>query len=181
VKIYTKTGDDGSTGLFGGQRVGKDDRRVAAYGEVDELNALVGRARTMAEARSPLQALLQKVQRDLFVLGAQLADPTAKVASRRAKAGLDAAGARRLEQAIDRGEAKLPALKSFILPGGSPLAAELHLCRAVCRRAERAIVALHHAEPIDPRILAYVNRLSDLFFVLARAANQAAGRADEPW
>jgi cob(I)alamin adenosyltransferase len=181
MKIYTKTGDDGSTGLLGGKRVMKDDARVAAYGEVDELNAALGVVRAHDEADAPLKALLGQVQRDLFALGAQLADPTARVASRKAKSGLEGVSTRRLERAIDREEARLPPLKAFILPGGSPLAAELHLCRAVCRRAERAIASLHRETAVDRRILEYVNRLSDLLFVLARAANRRAGRSEEPW
>jgi cob(I)alamin adenosyltransferase len=181
VKIYTRTGDDGSTGLLGGKRVAKDDLRVAAYGDVDELNAFVGRARAHTGATRAVDSLLGQVQRDLFALGAQLADPTARVANRRAKSGLAAVSTLRLEKAIDRAEAGLPPLTAFVLPGGSALAAELHLCRAVCRRAERAIVALHRGEPVDPRILRYVNRLSDLLFVLARQANHEADHSEERW
>jgi cob(I)alamin adenosyltransferase len=181
VKIYTKTGDDGSTGLLGGKRVAKDDLRVAAYGDVDELNAALGRVRAHEEAKAPLRALLGQVQRDLFALGAQLADPTAKVANRKAKSGLKGVSTQRLERAIDRQEAQLEPLKAFILPGGSALAAELHLSRAVCRRAERAIVSLNRDAPLDKRILEYMNRLSDLLFVLARGANRRAGRSEEPW
>lgn len=179
MKIYTKTGDDGTTGLLGGTRVPKDHLRVAAYGEVDELNALVGVAR--AQASGSLAPLLGHLQRDLFALGAQLADPTAKVASRKAKATVGAAQTRRLERAIDKAEAQLPALTSFILPGGTSLGAHLHLARTVCRRAERAIVILNRDTPLDPRLLVYVNRLSDLLFVLARAANHAAGRREDRW
>jgi cob(I)alamin adenosyltransferase len=181
MKIYTKTGDDGSTGLLGGKRVAKDDARVAAYGEVDELNALLGVVRADVTAGARLQSLLAQIQRDLFALGAQLADPTGKVVSRRAKASLKAANTRRIERAIDRAEAHLPPLTAFILPGGTPLAAQLHLCRAVCRRAERAMVALHRRTPLDPGALRYVNRLSDLLFMLAREANHRAGAAEERW
>lgn len=179
MKIYTKTGDDGTTGLLGGTRVPKDHLRVAAYGDVDELNALVGVAK--AQANGSLARLLGHIQRDLFALGAQLADPTAKVASRRAKATVGAGQTRRLERAIDKAEADLPALTSFILPGGTPLGAHLHLARTVCRRAERAIVTLNRDTPLDPRLLVYANRLSDLLFVLARAANHAAGLREDRW
>jgi cob(I)alamin adenosyltransferase len=192
VKIYTKTGDDGSTGLLGGTRVPKDHLRVAAYGDVDELNALLGVVKAAAEAggaaearagrrRSGLVALLGHIQRDLFALGAQLADPTAKVASRKAKAAVRRTHTRRLEKAIDAAQAGLPALSSFILPGGTLLGAHLHLARTVCRRAERAMVTLHRDTPLDSELLEYVNRLSDLLFVLARAANHGAGRVEDRW
>ena len=179
MKIYTKTGDDGTTGLLGGARVPKDHLRVAAYGDVDELNALLGVVK--AQANGSLARLLGQVQRDLFALGAQLADPTALVARRKAKATVGAAQTRRLERAIDKAEADLPALTSFILPGGTSLGAHLHLARTVCRRAERAIVTLNRVTRVDPRHLRYVNRLSDLLFVLARAVNHAAGRGEDRW
>lgn len=179
MKIYTKKGDDGNTGLLGGQRVPKDHLRVAAYGEVDELNALVGLVRT--GATGPLDALLGQVQRDLLALGAQLADPTARLASRKAKAAISAAHTRRLERAIDKAEKSLLPLTAFILPGGAPLAAQLHLARTVCRRAERAMVTLDRDTPLDPNLVVYVNRLSDLLFVLAREANRKAGRSEETW
>ena len=179
MKIYTKTGDNGTTGLLGGTRVPKDHLRVAAYGDVDELNALLGLVK--AEADGSLARLLGQIQRDLFALGAQLADPTARVASRKAKATVGAAQTRRLERAIDRAEAGLPALTAFILPGGTSLGAHLHLARTVCRRAERAVITLNRDTPLDPRLLEYVNRLSDLLFVLARAANHAAGQGEDRW
>ena len=179
MKIYTKTGDDGTTGLLGGTRVPKDHLRVAAYGDIDELNALLGLAKT--EAAGALAALLGQIQRDLFALGAQLADPTSKVASRKAKAAVGARQTARLERAIDRAETGLPPLTAFILPGGTPLGARLHLARTVCRRAERAIITLHRDTPISPRVLEYVNRLSDLLFVLAREANHRAGGAEDRW
>jgi cob(I)alamin adenosyltransferase len=180
MKIYTRTGDRGTTALLGGIRVPKDHPRVAAYGDVDELNALLGVVRA-ADGDPGLTALLGRVQRDLFALGAHLADPTTSVARRRAKAAIGAAQTRRLERAIDRAEARLPRLRSFVLPGGTPLGAHLHLARTVCRRAERSLVALHRDEPLDPRLLEYLNRLSDLLFVLARAANQRAGRREDLW
>ena len=179
MKIYTKTGDDGTTGLLGGTRVPKDHLRVAAYGDVDELNALLGVVK--GEADGSLARLLAHIQRDLFALGAQLADPTARLARRKAKATVGAAQTRRLERAIDKAEADLPALAFFILPGGTSLGAHLHLARTVCRRAERAVITLHRDTPLDRHLLEYVNRLSDLLFVLARAANQAAGRGEDRW
>ena len=179
MKIYTKTGDNGTTGLLGGTRVPKDHLRVAAYGDVDELNALLGLVK--AEADGPLARLLGQIQRDLFALGAQLADPTARVASRKAKASVGAAQTKRLERAIDKAEAGLPPLTAFILPGGTSLGAHLHLARTVCRRAERAVITLNRDTPLDPRLLEYVNRLSDLLFVLARAANHAAGQGEDRW
>jgi cob(I)alamin adenosyltransferase len=189
MKIYTKTGDDGSTGLLGGTRVPKDHLRVAAYGDVDELNALLGVVKASAAAEgaggpargAALSALLGRIQRELFALGAQLADPTSKVASRKTKARIRLAHTRRLEKAIDAAEKGLPALTAFILPGGTPLGAHLHLARTVCRRAERAMVTLHRDTPLDPRLLEYLNRLSDLLFVLARAANHHASRREDRW
>ena len=180
MKIYTKTGDDGSTGLLGNRRVPKDHIRVMAYGEVDELNAVLGVAKTLA-GRGPLTALLHRIQRDLFALGAQLADPTTKVVARRAKAKVGASAIKRLERAIDVREKRLPPLTAFILPGGTPLGAELHFARTVCRRAERAIVSLHRLSPLDQHLLQYANRLSDLLFVLARDANHGSGIAEDPW
>ena len=179
MKIYTKTGDNGTTGLLGGTRVPKDHLRVAAYGDVDELNALLGLVKS--EAEGSLSRLLGQIQRDLFALGAQLADPSARVARRKAKATVGAAQTRRLERAIDKAEAGLPALTAFILPGGTSLGAHLHLARTVCRRAERAVITLNRDSPLDPRLLEYVNRLSDLLFVLARAANHAAGQGEDRW
>jgi cob(I)alamin adenosyltransferase len=180
VKIYTKTGDAGETGLVGGARVSKHDPRVAAYGEVDELNAALGVVRAV-QPEPALDKLLLEIQRDLFALGAQLADPTASIGEKKAKAALTPGRVARLEGAIDEREAQLPPLRAFILPGGSPLAAQLHLARGVCRRAERAISALAAAQPLDPLLLVYVNRLSDLLFVLARRANQRDGVAEEQW
>jgi cob(I)alamin adenosyltransferase len=180
VKIYTRTGDAGQTALLGGARVRKDDLRVAAYGDVDETNAVLG----LALAEEPVgddAALLRSLQRDLFALGARLADPTAAVADAREKSVLGAADVERLERAIDERQARLPALTAFILPGGSRAGALLHLARTVCRRAERSMVALDRTHPLQPELLAYVNRLSDLLFVLARAANQRAGSAEERW
>ena len=158
----------------------KDHPRVAAYGDVDELNAVVGVV--LAHSDDPaLNRLLQRVQRDLFALGAQLADPRAVIGKKRAKAAFAAAKVRKLEKEIDSRQAEMEPLRAFILPGGSPLGAFLHLARGVCRRAERSIVALDRGERIDPALLAYVNRLSDLLFVLARYENQRSGRSEHRW
>jgi len=180
VKIYTRTGDAGQTALLGGTRVSKDDQRVAAYGDVDELNALLGAVLAHGPGGAAA-AVLHQVQRDLFALGAQLADPTTVVAARREKAALTEAHVERLEQAIDAAQERLPPLTAFILPGGAPAGALLHLARTVCRRAERALVTLHRAQPLDAVLLAYVNRLSDLLFVLARSVNHGQGRSEERW
>jgi len=180
VKIYTRGGDRGETGLSGGARVGKDDPRVAAYGDVDELNAVLGRARAESGA-GELDVVLAGVQRDLFAIGARLADPGAVVVGRKAKAALTDEQVEALERAIDVREADLPALQAFILPGGTPLGAHLHFARTVCRRAERAVVMLARAEAVDPVVLAYLNRLSDLLFVLARHENHARGVPEDQW
>ena len=178
VKIYTRTGDTGETSLFSGDRARKDDPRVDAYGEIDELNAWLGLVRA-----SPLDAELNgelvQLQRDLFALGAQLADPADKLAPRVTKAVLSDTDVTRLEQLIDRLDAELAPLRRFILAGGTPAGASLHVARTVCRRAERRLVALD--PPIDPVLLRYVNRLSDLLFVLARAANHRGSVPETEW
>lgn len=179
MKIYTRAGDLGETSLLGGTRVPKDHLRVVAYGDVDETNASLGAVRALAEA--PLERLLLALQKDLFAIGAQLADPTHKVAARRAKAAVTSAHVRRLEKAIDVREGGLPALRSFVLPGGTPTAALLHQARTVCRRAERSVVTLAREADVDPRIIVYLNRLSDLLFVLARSENHRAGLAEDRW
>ena len=177
MKIYTKAGDTGETSLLGGGRVPKDHVRVAAYGDVDETNAAIGVVRALAQP--PLDQLLFGVQKDLFAIGAQLADPTQKVAARRAKAAITAAHVRRLEKAIDARQERLPPLRSFVLPGGTPTASLLHQARTVCRRAERSVVTLARGGHVDAQIVAYLNRLSDLLFVLARFDNHRGG-VDEP-
>ena len=178
MKIYTRTGDAGETSLFDGTRARKDDARVDAYGEVDELNAWLGFVRA-----SPLDPTLDEeliaLQRDLFALGAQLADPSDRLAPRVTKAVIDDAHIVRLEELIDRLEEELPPLRRFILAGGTSAGAALHVARTVCRRAERRIVALD--PPIDPILLRYVNRLSDLLFVLARVINHRAGVTETEW
>jgi len=181
VKLYTKGGDGGDTGLFGGPRVPKDDVRVRAYGEVDELNAQLGFVLTVDPGDFE-RALLETVQRDLFTIGAELAAPDpASVAKGLPDPLLGPRETEALERAIDRHDASLPGLRSFILPGGGAKAAALHVTRTVCRRAERAVVALAGQAPVSPAILAYLNRLSDLLFVLARAANARAGHPDITW
>jgi cob(I)alamin adenosyltransferase len=178
VKIYTRTGDAGETSLFDGTRARKNDARVDAYGDVDELSAWLGLAR--ATATDPFLAdELVHLQRDLFAFAAQLADPADKIAARVTKAMLTDAATARLEQLIDRLETELPPLRRFIFAGGAPAGAALHVARTVCRRAERRIVALD--PPVDPVLLRYVNRLSDLLFVLARTANHRAAVPEIEW
>ena len=178
MKIYTRTGDAGETSLFDGTRVKKHDGRVDAYGEVDETNAWIGLARA-SRLDADLDADLVRIQRDLFALGAQLADPADKIAARVTKATIGDADVARLEGVIDRLETGLPPLRRFILAGGTPSGAALHVARTVCRRAERRMVALQ--PPVDPVLLRYVNRLSDLLFVLARAVNHRAGVPETEW
>ncbi|MBX3275251.1 MAG: cob(I)yrinic acid a,c-diamide adenosyltransferase [Sandaracinaceae bacterium] len=176
MKIYTKQGDAGETGLFGGTRVSKASARVAAYGDVDELNSTLGVARA-AGLDADVDALLASIQSELFELGAELAARPGK------DVGLPPIGdaqVEALERAIDRAEEELAPLASFILPGGSLAAAHLHVARTVCRRAERAIVGLGEGQA-RPEVLRYVNRLSDLLFVLARLANHRRGVVDVPW
>jgi cob(I)alamin adenosyltransferase len=179
MKIYTKTGDRGDTGLFGGPRVSKDAPRIEAYGTVDELNSVLGLVRTLLEP-GDVDALVERIQNELFSLGAQLATPN-PTAHQTALIGSSQIAA--LEMAIDRYEAGLEPLRQFILPGGTPTAAQLHLARTVCRRAERRLVTLvsASAEPIAEELVIYLNRLSDLLFVLAREVNRAAGQVDVPW
>lgn len=179
LKIYTKTGDDGTTGLIGALRVRKDDPRIDAYGTVDELNAVLGGVR--AQAIDPeIDALLTGVQNELFVVGSALADPNPAGPFHNAVTTLQVIG---LEERIDAFEAELPNLTRFILPGGSAVAAQLHLARTVCRRAERQVVELMQVpgEHVPETLLIYLNRLSDALFVLARAANHRAGVADVLW
>ncbi len=179
MKIYTKSGDGGETGLFGGGRVRKSEARVEAYGEVDEANAAIGAARA-ALSDPELDAELGRVQAELFTIGAELASPHG-AAARGAVPAIDPSWASRLEQAMDRWDAELPELRSFVLPGGTAGAAALHLARCVCRRAERRVVALADQVEVDPGALVYLNRLSDLLFVAARVANLRSGRAETSW
>lgn len=178
MKIYTKTGDEGETGLFGGLRVGKDDPRVQVYGSVDELNAALGLTRS---ASSPEQsAELARLQSDLFVVGAELACAPGQTEKLRLRL-IDTSDLDRLERWIDRVEDELPKLTSFILPGGSEAAARLHLARAICRRAEREFYSVYRRGELRLELGVYLNRLSDLLFVLARQANAAIGVPDVPW
>jgi len=179
MRIYTKTGDAGETGLFDGTRVSKADPRVEAYGDVDELNAWLGVARAQGVAPDIGDSLVQ-IQRDLFAMGALLADPRHRIAARVEKATLGDHDIARLERTIDNLEVTLPAIRRFILAGGSPAGAMLHLARTVCRRAERRVVSLG-PDAVDPVVVKYLNRLSDLLFVMARAANSRAGLNEIEW
>ncbi len=180
MKLYTKAGDDGTTGLFGGGRILKASARVEAYGTVDETNAVIGVARAIP-LDPVIDAVLAPIQADLFTLGAELACVPGKE-GKLAMTPIGEADIARLERAIDDADAVCPPLKSFVLPGGSPGAAALHVARTVCRRAERAVLALGSADaPARREVIIYLNRLSDLLFALARRANVAAGVADVPW
>lgn len=179
MKIYTRTGDAGSTALFGGERVSKTSSRVSAYGSVDEANAHLGVARTQLDAVD-LDRLLGDLQKDLFDVGADLATPeTASV--REALRAIGEADVTRLERWIDRLDGELAPLKRFVLPGGDPAAATLHVARAVVRRAERDVIAVADAEPVNLHAAVYLNRLSDLLFVLARVVNARHGVAEAKW
>jgi cob(I)alamin adenosyltransferase len=183
VKIYTKTGDSGSTGLFGGGRVAKSHPRVEAYGDVDELNATIGFARAI-EQMTRVDEVLVPIQRDLFAIGALLATPDReKMQQHLTKARIDDQRVIELEHAIDDGDRELEPLRAFIVPGGTPKAAALHVARTVCRRAERRVVALSELEPeaIPGLVIVYLNRLSDLLFTLARVANHRAGAGEVTW
>lgn len=181
MKIYTRTGDDGETALFGGGRVPKNHIRVTAYGEVDELNSILGWTLTQYCSDST-SARLRTVQHDLFTLGADLATPPSAEGRRRPETpALPSGRIAEMEAWIDEMEAGLQPLKEFILPGGIAAAAALHVARSVCRRAERAVVALAAAESVDPVILRYLNRLSDLLFVCARFENTRMAKYDTPW
>ncbi len=181
MKIYTRTGDEGSTGLFGGGRVPKDDPRVVAYGDVDELNAVIGMARAI-EIMPRIDEVLVPVQRDLFAIGALLATPDReKMAQHLEKARIDDGRIAELERAIDEGDAELEPLRAFIVPGGTPKSAALHVARTVCRRAERNVVSLQHKVELPPLAVIYLNRLSDLLFTLARVANRRAGAGEVTW
>jgi cob(I)alamin adenosyltransferase len=182
MRIYTKTGDKGDTGLFGGGRVGKHHPRVEAYGEIDELNAVLGMARAV-EMMPRIDEVLVPVQRDLFGLGALLATPDReKMEKQLQKARIDDERIAQLERAIDAAESELEPLAAFVLPGGTPKAAALHVARTVCRRAERRVVALRETDDdVPPLVTIYLNRLSDLLFVLARLANRRAGAGEVTW
>jgi cob(I)alamin adenosyltransferase len=181
VKIYTKTGDRGDTGLFGGGRVPKHHPRVSAYGDVDELNSFLALARA-TEPLPRIDDVILAVQRDLLAIGALLATPNPeKMREHLAKARIDDKRIHELERAIDDGDLEIEPLKAFIIPGGTQKAALLHVCRTVCRRAERSVVSLQETESIPELAIVYLNRLSDLLFTLARVANAQAGSVEETW
>jgi cob(I)alamin adenosyltransferase len=177
MKIYTRTGDDGTTGLFSGARVEKTSSRIEAHGSIDELNSALGIARA-ALPHPDVDVLLVTVQRQLFAAGADLATPLEAKAAIPRIAPTDTAW---LETEIDKMTAALPPLREFILPGGTPAATHIHLSRAICRRAERDVLRLSAGEAINGELPVYVNRLSDFLFTLARFENHLAGRAEEPW
>jgi cob(I)alamin adenosyltransferase len=181
MKIYTKTGDQGETGLFGGGRVSKDHPRVAAYGDVDELNSIIGVIRTTEPAEF-FDDLLESVQQDLFSIGGHLATPDPeRVTKALEKAALSPQRVAELERVIDGAEHELAPLRAFVLPAGTAKAAALHFARTVCRRAERSVVHLAHGSEVPGLFLIYLNRLSDLLFTLARLANHRAGVGDVIW
>ena len=179
MKIYTKTGDGGETSLFDKSRVSKADPRVDAYGDVDELNACLGAARAACPS-ADLSDALAAIQKDLFALGARLADPSSRIAERVTKAAVRLADVERLEQLIDALDGELPPLRRFILPGGGTCGSWLHVARTVCRRAERNVVGLG-PDAVEPVVVHYLNRLSDLLFVMARATNHRQGVPETEW
>lgn len=182
MKIYTRSGDAGDTGLFGGPRVPKDNIRVSAYGDLDEANCAVGMA--LAHCRDgELAAILRAIQAELLDVGAVLATPPQQQGTldRRMATPVNPARIAELEAIMDRLEPEVPPLKTFVLPGGSVLAACLHLCRTTVRRAERSMVSLHRQQPLADDMLRYINRLSDLFFMMARVANARAGVVEPLW
>ena len=181
MKLYTRTGDDGSTGLFGGDRVSKAHLRLAAYGTLDELNSVVGLLRLHANPVCADEAALQRIQHDLFVLGAILATPAGRQELLGQRMSRPTWGLAAMEADIDRLTALAPPMKNFVLPGGTPGAAYGHLARTVCRRAEREVVGLAAEEALDPAVVRYLNRLSDWFFALSRAENAMAGLPDIEW
>jgi cob(I)alamin adenosyltransferase len=178
MKIYTKKGDTGETGLFGNVRVPKDDHRIRTYGTIDELNAVLGMALSEPGVPSELATRIRRLQGELFQLGAELATPRRKSVP---TAMIEDAHIESLEKEIDEMESRMPALKTFVLPGGIKLSSTLHFARTVSRRAERELTGLHRAEPCRPAVLKYVNRLSDYLFVSARYANYLANVPDIPW
>lgn len=178
MKIYTATGDQGETSLFGGKRIPKDALRIEAYGTVDELNSALGVARAWKPPKE-IDEILGRVQGELFILGADLATPEEKRSGNVQRLGQDQISD--LERAIDSLDSRLEPLSTFIIPGGTHVAAQIHLARTICRRAERYVVRLSRQEKIDSHCIAYLNRLSDLLFVLARYTNQLDGVRETPW
>lgn len=180
MKIYTKTGDKGETGLFGGERVSKNSLRIEAYGTVDELNAFLGLA--LIETKDlEVKVLLERIQNILFILGSDLATPDTEKNKKLNITRINSSHSAELEKAIDHFEEKLEPLRNFILPGGSKSAALLHICRTIARRAERRIVALNETVKIGDNIIIFVNRLSDLLFVLSRIENKVSNIPDTIW
>jgi cob(I)alamin adenosyltransferase len=178
MKIYTKKGDAGETGLFGNARVPQDDLRIRTYGTFDELNSILGLSLSEADLPKTLRPILERVQAELFQLGAEIATPRGK------DSGIllvTEASTEKLETEIDKMESELPPLKTFILPGGTRVSSLLHLARTVCRRAERELITLNRAEPQRADVLQYLNRLSDHLFVAARFCNLKLGKSDTPW
>ena len=180
MKIYTKTGDVGETSLAGGKRVTKDHARVAAYGDVDELSASLGAVHARLASWHDLRDEIELIQKDLFGIGGEVAS-SGKALEDYSKWRVEDAAVKRLEDSIDAKEAELPPLKSFILPGGGPAGAALHIARTVCRRAERSVVGLHGEETVRAEILRYLNRLSDWLFVVARYVNHRERHEEIPW
>ncbi len=180
MKIYTKTGDKGETGLFGGERVSKDSLRISAYGAIDELNAFVGFAITEVEDENVKSELL-KIQNELFVVGSDLATPENEKTVKLNIQRTPEAFYKDLEQLIDKYDAQLEELRNFILPGGSKSSALLHICRTICRRAEREVVSLKNTVTIGDNIVIFLNRLSDLLFVLSRFENKVSNHSDVIW
>lgn len=181
MKIYTRTGDEGQTSLFGGGRVAKDDARVSAYGTVDELNAVLGWSLTQL-SDATVRERIEGLQHDLFALGAELATPPSRGGRRRPRTpGVPVRRVEEMERWIDEADEELPELRAFVLPGGSAGAAALHVARTVCRRAERSVVRLSAVETVDGAITTYLNRLSDLLFTFARLENHREGQGDVEW
>lgn len=184
MKLYTRTGDDGTTGLYGGGRVSKDHPRIEAYGTIDELNACIGLAASACNAERPqerrLLEMFEQVQSRLFDIGADLATPEGSKAEARIQR-IDEPLVSEIERWIDEIDGQNQPIRSFVMPGGTELASRLHVARTVCRRAERGMIRLSHGEPIGAPTITWVNRLSDLLFAMARLANHAAGVADVPW
>jgi len=178
MKIYTKTGDKGETGLFGGKRVQKDALRIEAYGAVDELNSVIGLVRAL-RPKKKIDGILETIQNDLFILGAELAAPDQS--KNRSIPRITRSSSRSLETFIDTIELSLDPIKAFILPGGTIVASHLHVARTVCRRAERSVVRLSHSEDVASDVIVYLNRLSDLLFVLARCANRLEKKKEVQW
>jgi cob(I)alamin adenosyltransferase len=180
MKIYTKSGDKGETGLFGGERVSKDSLRIEAYGTVDELNSFIGLA-IIESGTEEIKKLLQEIQNTLFVAGSDLSAPDNETNQKHNILRINDKHIKDIETEIDKFESKLDEIRNFILPGGCKSAAILHICRAVCRRAERRVVSLNNVMKIGNDIIIFLNRLSDLFFVLARYENKTAGIPDIIW